>query len=255
MPSVWTGIGGAGVQRRIEEAVKQGLDEFAKLNLNPVDEMVAAYGRALHVLSENWPVLDGNEKVGPVRAMNEASRVVAENHIRKITRGRLSVDDLDPETAMSLTLYGIYGLNQLPYHEALNLSHSLNIELNQHSAGYRAEGQVIGINQETNTGKKSSESNNRYHAPLIRKGAKLRLALPEEKDTRRIEHPQTAWDVMHGTILAYREGEVPVARAYLKKHAEGYDDRIRDLLEVWTTEMDDLEMRKEGEALLFGLNQ
>ena len=57
------------------------------LNLNPVDQMVSCYGLALRVLSENWPVLDGDEEVTPIRAMNEASRVVAENQIREITQG------------------------------------------------------------------------------------------------------------------------------------------------------------------------
>jgi hypothetical protein len=98
------------VQHRIRAAVQQGLVEFKPLNLTPVDEMVACYGRALHVLSEQWPVMDGDEPVGPLRAMNEASRVVTEHQIRRVTDGRLSVDDLDPETAMALTLYGIWGL-------------------------------------------------------------------------------------------------------------------------------------------------
>jgi len=47
--------------------------------------------------------------------MNEASRVVAEHQIARITRGRLAVDDLDPETAMALTLYGIWSLNAFAY--------------------------------------------------------------------------------------------------------------------------------------------
>ena len=50
-PAVWTGLGGQGVQHRIRAAVQQGLIEFKPLNLTPVDEMVACYGRALHVLS------------------------------------------------------------------------------------------------------------------------------------------------------------------------------------------------------------
>jgi putative DNA methylase len=121
--------------------------EFAPLRLTPVDEMVAAYGRALRVLSQQWPVMDGDEAVGPIRAMNEASRVVAEHQIARITRGRLAVDDLDPETAMALTLYGIWGLSAFAYDEALNLSRSLNIALSARPAGYRVEVRMIGINQ------------------------------------------------------------------------------------------------------------
>ena len=58
------------------------------MKLNAVDEMVAAYGRALRVLSEQWPVLDGDEPVSPLRAMNEAGAVVAQYQItRSVVRG------------------------------------------------------------------------------------------------------------------------------------------------------------------------
>ena len=49
------------------------MKQFEILKLNPVDRMVASYGRALKVLSENWPVLDGDDEVSPTRAMAEAS--------------------------------------------------------------------------------------------------------------------------------------------------------------------------------------
>jgi adenine-specific DNA methylase len=113
-PAVWTGLVGRGVQQQIRNAVKEALVEFVPLHLTPVDEMVAAYGRALRILSQQWPVMDGDEPVSPIRAMNEASRVVAEHQITRITRGRLTVGDLDPETAMALTLYGIWGLAPVP---------------------------------------------------------------------------------------------------------------------------------------------
>lgn len=149
---MWTGLGGLGVARKIEEAVRQALTEFEPLQLNPVDETVACYGRALRVLCEHWPVLDGDEPVGPLRAMNEASRVVAEHQIRRITQGRLSVSDLDPETAMTLTLFGIWGLGELAYDEALNLSRSLNIALSERPSGYRVEGRMVGINRQAEGG-------------------------------------------------------------------------------------------------------
>ena len=146
--------------------------------------MVACYGRALHVLSENWPVLDGDEPVGPIRAMNEASRVVAEHQVREITGGRLSVDDLDPETAMALTLFGIWGLGEFPYHEALNLSKSLNIPLVNKPSGYRVEGRMIGLNPTGPGGRsrRADAESTGFHAPLVGKGSKLRLARPEERN-------------------------------------------------------------------------
>ena len=190
----WTGFGGTGVASQIREAVSDGLEEFEALKLNPIDEMVASYGRALRVLSQNWPVLDGDEPVGPIRAMNEASRVVAENQIRRITAGRIQVADLSPEAAMALTLYGIFGIAEFAYDDALNLSKSLNIGLEGRTGGYNADGRFIGINtQASGAGRRAARTtaeDSGFHAPLIRKGSKLRLARPGERHKRRLEHPQ-----------------------------------------------------------------
>lgn len=256
-PALWTGFGGTGVASQIRDAVTEGLKEFEALKLNPVDEMVASYGRALRVLSQNWPVLDGDEPVGPIRAMNEASRVVAENQIRRITGGRIKVADLSPEAAMALTLYGIFGLAEFAYDDALNLSKSLNISLEGKTGGYNADGRFIGINtQAAGAGMRASRAeaeDTGFHAPLIRKGSKLRLARPGERHPKRLEHPQTEWDILHGMIMAYREGDVPVARGYLKRHADGNEDFFKALLQVWAAEMPDEKLRKEAQALLFGL--
>jgi adenine-specific DNA methylase len=254
--AIWTGFGGSGVQQKIRKAVQDGLEEFRPLKLSPVDEMVASYGRALRVLSEDWPVLDGDEPVSPIRAMNEASRVVAENQVRRITEGRLRVEELSPETAMALTLFGIYGLGELPYDEALNLSRSLNISLESKPAGYTAEGRFIGVNTEAGSGRRSraaSAEDTGFHAPLLRKGSKLRLARPEERNAKRLKNPQTEWDVLHGVIMAYREGDMPVARGYLNRHIEGDGETIKDLLKVWARQMGDETLRKEAQAILFGM--
>lgn len=254
-PATWTGFGGTGVAQQVREAVREGLKEFQPLKLNPVDEMVAGYGRALHVLSEHWPVLDGDEPVSPIRAMNEASAVVAQSQISRLTNGRLQVDDLNPEAAVALTLYGIFGLADFPYDEALNLSRSLNISLEVKGAGYNVEGRMIGINDENRVrrNKRSNAEDTGYHAPLLRHRSKLRLALPEERNKKRIDNPQTEWDILHGLILAYRQGDIPVARAYLSQHAEGREQEILDLLSVWAAKMPNKELRQEAEAILFGL--
>ncbi len=227
------------------------------LKLNPVDEMVASYGRALRVLSQNWPVLDGDEPVGPIRAMNEASRVVSQNHIRRVTGGRLKVEDLTPEAAMALTLFGIFGLSTFSFDEALNLSKSLNIRLENKGGGYTAEGQFIGINtQASGTGRRSAHAqaeDTGFHAPLVRKGSSLRLARPGERHLRRLESPQNEWDLLHGLIMAFRTGDVPVARGYLHRHAQSKEDFFKDLLNIWAAEVADEKLKKEAQALIFGL--
>lgn len=254
----WSGLGGSGVQHQIRSAVEAGLDEFRPLKLNAVDQMIACYGRALQVLSENWPVMDGDEEVSPIRAMNEASRVVAEHQIKVITDGNISVDDLDTETAMALTMYGIWGHNEASFTEVLNLSRSLNISLETRTGGYGIEGRMVGINTEisgrTAVAGQAAEDKG-YAAPLVKKGSKLRLAKPQERSARRVAKPQSDWDVLHGLLLKFREGDVPVARAYLDEQREGNDNIILDLLEVWGEEAETPEARNEARALLFGLRQ
>jgi adenine-specific DNA methylase len=254
-PAVWSGFGGTGVVQKVREAVREGLKEFETLNLNPVDEMVASYGRALQVLSENWPVLDGDELVSPVRAMHEASAVVAQYQVARITNDRLKVDDLKQEAAVALTLFGIFGLSEFTYDDALSLSRSLNIRLEMKAGGYQVNGPVIGINTETQgrrAGNRDAEEVG-YHAPLLRRGSKLRLARPEERSPQRLEHPQTEWDLLHGLIMKYREGDIPVARAYLAQHAGGKAQIVLDLLSIWAAENADEELRKEAEQMLYGL--
>jgi adenine-specific DNA methylase len=255
-PASWTGFGGTGVAQRIRQAVTEGLTEFAALRLNPVDEMVASYGRALRVLSEQWPVLDGDEVVGPVLAMNEASRVVAAHQIRRITNGRLQVEDLVPEAAMALTLFGIYGLGQFPYDEALNLSKSLNIALETRAGNYQADGRFIGVNTTTATGRRTAAraEEQGLAAPLVRQGSKLRLTAPGERDERRIlQAPQTEWDLLHGLLIAHEQGDLPVARAYLDQKAAGKKELVIDLLHVWAEEITDETLRRQARELHFGL--
>ncbi len=65
--------------------------------------------------------------------------------------------------------------------------------------------------------------------------------------------PQTEWDLLCGLILAYGDGDIPVARAYMDRHAEGKQDMIRALLEVWAAEVPDETLKKEAKAIIFGL--
>ncbi|MCG7399700.1 DUF1156 domain-containing protein [Caballeronia zhejiangensis] len=257
LPSTWTGIGGTGVANKVRESVRRALQDFEPLQLNPVDRMVASYGRALQVLSEAWPVVDGNEPVGPVRAMNEAARVVAAQEISRITHGRLSVDDLDPETSMALTLFGIFGLGAMAFDEANNVAKSLNVRLEAKAAGYRVDGgeRLLGYNQEATgrRGQSQAADDVGYHAPVVRKGSKLRLTLPAERSAKRLEKPQSLWDVMQGALVKYAQGDIPVARAYLETNAKDHIERVTDLLEVWALECGDRDLKKAADGLLFGL--
>src|SRR6516162_3497351 len=165
---------------------------------------VACYGRALQVLSEHWLVIDGDAPVSPLRAMNEASSVVAATQIARITRGRIAVAELDGETRMALTMFGIFGLAEFAWDEALNLSRSLAIGLHAASGGYEVDRQRIGVNADAGgrarRARGAEAEAQGYAAPLVRRGSKLRLALPEERDPRRLVAPQTDWDRLQGLI-------------------------------------------------------
>ena len=252
-PAVWNGFGGTGVLKELRDAVRQSLHDYEVLHLNTVDEMVASYGSALRVLSENWPVMDGDKLVSPIKAMQEASTVVAQYQMTKLTWGRLSVDDVAPEAAIALTLFGINGTGYFAFDDALSLSKSLNIRLETKAAGYRDEGRMIGINDEKRTRKGSEDEETGYYAPVIKKGSKLRLVLPEERIKRRLDNPQNEWDVMQGVIMAFREGDVPVARAYLQRNAEGSEDKIFGMLRVWAEGCGSEDLKKEAQRILFGL--
>lgn len=252
-PAVWNGYGGTGVMQQIRKAVRQSLRDYEVLHLNSVDEMVASYGSALKVLSENWPVMDGDELVSPIRAMREASTVVAQYQMTKLTDGRLSVDDISAEAAIALTLFGINGTGYFAYDDALSLSKSLNIRLEHKAAGYREEGRMIGINDERTGRTRSGEAEEGYYAPVVKKGSKLRLVLPEERNPKRLESPQSEWDIMQGVIMAFREGDIPVARAYLQRHAEGREDKVIGVLRVWADGCGSEVLRKEAHRILFGM--
>jgi adenine-specific DNA methylase len=259
VPAAWIGIGGTGVQQRVRRAVEDGLGDFEPLRLNPVDEMVACYGRALQVLSEHWPVMDGDDPVSPIRAMNEASSVVAARQIARITKGRISVAELDGETRMALTMFGIFGFAEFAFDEALNLSRSLGIALYGADGGYEVGAGSIGLNT-TAEGRarraRGAEAESQgYAAPLVRRGSKLRLALPDERDSRRLASPQTDWDRLQGLIMEYRRGDTPVARAYLDRNPADREERILDLLDVWAAEIADPELKREAALIRFGLRR
>jgi len=252
-PSIWSGFGGTGVRQLIHQAVEQSLRDFAVLKLNAVDEMVASYGSALKVLSEHWPVMDGDELVSPITAMREASTVVAQYQMSRISGGQMSVNDLKPEAGIVLTMLGIYGTGSFAYDDALSLSKSLNIRLENKVGGYHEEDAMVGINDEVNKRSRRDEEDEGYYAPVVKKGSKLRLVLPEERNARRLANPQQEWDMVQGIIMAYREGDIPVARAYLQKYGTGSENKLLNILQIWADNCGREDLRKETQRLIFGL--
>lgn len=244
-PAAWQGIGGTGVAARIRTAVRDGLAEFDRLNLSPVDEMIASFGRALQVLSERWPVYDGDEVVSPVQAMTAASAVVAAHQITRITEGRLTVEELDTETGVALTILGAFGTGEFAFDDARNLANALNVAIEGKTGNYTVTDRRVGLATE--------QPEATYAAPLVKSGSKVRLAAPEERAEARLEKPQTAWDRLHGLIAAYRKGEDVLVRAYFEKHCLPQAQLLRDLLEVYRAEIGDEKLQKEVDWVRFAL--
>jgi len=151
----------------------------------------------------------------------------------------------------------VFGLASFDYDEALNMSRSLGIALAEAKLSYDPDGaRVVGLAiEKTARAIKHGEEDSGYHAPFIRKGSKLRLARPEERNVDRLKKPVTMWDVLHGLIVSYREGDIPVARAYLDANAPGAGGMIIDMLRVWASKASDDKIRREARAILFGLGQ
>ena len=244
-PAAWQGIGGTGVAARIRTAVRDGLVEFDRLKLSPVDEMIASFGRALQVLSERWPVYDGDEVVSPVQAMTAASAVVAAHQITRITEGRLTVEELDTETGVALTILGAFGTSEFAFDDARNLANALNVAIEGKTGNYTVTDRRVGLATE--------QPGATYAAPLVKSGSKVRLATPGERAEARLEKPQTAWDRLHGLIAAYRKGEDVLVRAYFEKHCLPQAQLLRDLLEVYRAEIGDEKLQKEVDWVRFAL--
>ena len=232
------------VKGKLEAAVREGLGEFERLKLNPVDRMIASWGRALRVYSAHWPVQDGDDEVPPTRAMQEAARVVAEEEVSRLSGGLVTVDDLDAESRLAVIALGINGLGDFAFDDALQMSRSLNFRLQNRNGNYRVSDDMVAY---ANVGEDERA------APLAIKGNKLRLLKPEERAAARLESPQTLWDVLGGLIVTHREGGIVAARNYLSEHGKRDSDALRGLLKVWAKECRDDELKREAQLIDYEL--
>ncbi|WP_416139141.1 DUF1156 domain-containing protein [Halomonas sp. HK25] len=232
------------VKGKLETAVREGLGEFDRLKLNPVDRMIASWGRALRVYSAHWPVQDGDEDVPPTRAMQEAARVVAEEEVSRLSGGLVTVDDLDAESRLAVIALGINGLGDFAFDDALQMSRSLNFRLQNRNGNYRVSDDMVAY---ANVGEDERA------APLAIRGNKLRLLKPEERATARLESPQTLWDVLGGLIVTYRDGGIVAARNFLTQHGKRDSEALRGLLKVWAKECRDDELKREAQLIDYEL--
>lgn len=228
---------GGGVKAKLETAVREGLQEFERLKLNPVDRMVASWGRALRVYSAHWPVIDGEAEVTPTRAMQEAARVVAEEEVGRLSGGLVTVSDLDAESRLAVIALGINGFGEFAFDDGLQVTRSLNLALQMRNGNYRVETETVVY---------ANEADGQLAAPFAKKGSRLRLLKPSERLEQRLANPQTLWDTLCGLIVNYRAGGVVAARNYLTANNQRESVALRGLLKVWAKECRDDALRREA---------
>ncbi|MCK2041892.1 DUF1156 domain-containing protein [Chromohalobacter sp. TMW 2.2308] len=242
------------VKGKLETAVREGLGEFERLKLNPVDRMIASWGRALRVYSAHWPVQDGDEDVPPTRAMQEAARVVAEEEVSRLSGGLVTVDDLDAESRLAVIALGINGLGDFAFDDALQMSRSLSFRLQNRNGNYRVSDDMVAYAYaNANANANANVGEDERAAPLAIKGNKLRLLKPEERAAARLDNPQTLWDVLGGLIVTYRDGGIVAARNFLAQHGKRDSEALRGLLKVWAKECRDDELKREAQLIDYEL--
>jgi len=128
-------------------------------------------------------------------------------------------------------------LHEFAFDDALQMSRSLNVHLQQRSGNYRVSDDSVAY---------AGAGDGERAAPLAIRGSKLRLLKPEERAEQRLEHPQTLWDVLCGLIGIYREGGIVAARNYLGTHDKRDSAALRGLLKVWANKCDDEALRREA---------
>lgn len=95
--------------------------EASDLNIARVDIILAAYGPALEVFTQNYPVVDdeGNE-VSPETALDEAREAVRDYLIEKYLNE--GITDTDPKTEWYVLAWLIFEAQRFPYDEARRLA-------------------------------------------------------------------------------------------------------------------------------------
>ena len=112
---------------------------------------------------------------------------------------------------------------------------------------------MTGINPDRSARAAQAAEDSGYYAPLVSRGSKLRLVAPDERNSRRLEEPQTEWDLLQGIITAFQEGDIPLVRAYIARHAPQKEQMLIDLTTVWADNIADDKQKREASRLLYGL--
>jgi len=167
-----------------------------KQGIRGVDLMLSTYGPALKELSSRWPVMDrSGVEIRPREALEEASRAASDFRMNMLTE-RMNLT-MDMPTRFYIHAWDYYQAEEIPADDAIKLSHTLSIDLNDLEGRYdlvKKKGNFV-IMQDASARAKSG-------ALDIGEDAVYHIAL----------------DKVHATELAYNErGVAGVKRIYQDK--------------------------------------
>lgn len=180
------------IQPLIGKAVRARLPQFEEAGITGVDLYLAAFGPALQLLGEAWPVRDATGNlIRPEVALAEARKAVTEHRLAALAQQALG---LDPVTRFTILAWDAFKATQFPFDEARRLSIACGVSVD-----------LL-----------------RNHGLVERKGKYLNLLTPEERvrsgklKLRTRDYPYLI-DAIHAAMAIYAEDGAAAAGRFLEE--------------------------------------
>lgn len=194
--------------------------ETSDLNIARVDIILAAYGPALEVFTQNYPVVDdeGNE-VSPETALDEAREAVRDYLIEKYLNE--GITETDPKTEWYVLAWLIFEAQRFPYDEARRLA--------------------IGVGEDLDTLKKTHRMWRKKSGDVLLRPHEDRVQdILKNKDARSGRKPvdpealsfSTALDKVHALLHIYDKKGATEAWNWMSDRNCGSDPEFKATLEA-----------------------
>lgn len=177
----------------IGKAVRARLPQFEEAGISGVDLYLAAFGPALQLLGEAWPVRDATGNlIRPEVALAEARKAVTEHRLAALALHQAL--GLDPVTRFTILAWDAFKAARFPFDEARRLSIASGVSVD-----------LL-----------------RNHGLVERKGKYLNLLTPEERTQsgklklRTRDYPYLI-DAIHAAMAIYAEDGAAAASRFLKE--------------------------------------
>ena len=106
---------------QVANLVEQRAPEFEANDITGIDLYLSAFGPALNVFSQSWPVLDSSGRlVHPDEAFTEARRAIANYRFRKLAQTETA--GFDPLTQWYILAWDAFRAREFPFDEARQLA-------------------------------------------------------------------------------------------------------------------------------------